>query len=95
MLPPFHGERMRAYESIVREVVERDVATWPAGEELSVHPRMQAVTLEVILRAVFGVTDPARGERLRDLLRSLLDATASFGLQFGFMLRFTPPLPAQ
>ena len=78
MLPPFHGERMRAYESIVREVVERDVATWPAGQELSVHPRMQAVTLEVIVRAVFGVTDPARGERLRDLLRSLLDATASF-----------------
>jgi cytochrome P450 len=47
---------------------------------------MQAVTLEVIVRAVFGVTDPVRGERLRALLRGLLDATASFGLQFGFML---------
>src|ERR687897_2039534 len=86
MLPPFHGERMRAYEATVREVVERDVAGWPAGEPFAVHPRMQAVTLEVIVRAVFGVTDPERGARLRELLRSLLDATASFGLQFGFML---------
>jgi cytochrome P450 len=86
MLPPFHGERMRAYEATVREVVERDVAGWPRGEPFPVHPRMQAVTLEVIVRAVFGVRDPARGERLRELLRALLDATASFGLQFGFML---------
>ena len=86
MLPPFHGERMRAYEATVRDVVERDVAGWPRGEAFAVHPRMQAVTLEVIVRAVFGVTDPVRGERLRELLRGLLDATASFGLQFGFML---------
>jgi cytochrome P450 len=86
MLPPFHGERMRAYEATVRDVVERDVAGWPRGEPFAVHPRMQAVTLEVIVRAVFGVRDPARGARLRELLRSLLDATASFGLQFGFML---------
>src|SRR5215210_5104612 len=86
MLPPFHGERMRAYEETVRDVVARDVAGWPRGEAFAVHPRMQAVTLEVIVRAVFGVTDPARGARLRELLRGLLDATASFGLQFGFML---------
>jgi len=86
MLPPFHGERMRAYEATARDVVERDVAGWPVGEAFAVHPRMQAITLEVIVRAVFGVTDPARGDRLRTLLRSLLDATASIGLQFGFML---------
>ena len=35
MLPPFHGERMRAYEATVRDVVERDVATWPRGERSS------------------------------------------------------------
>ena len=95
MLPPFHGERMRAYEATVREVVERDLETWPRGEPMAVHPRMQAVTLEVIVRAVFGVSDPVRGERLRELLRSLLDGTASFGIQFGFMLarRFGGPDP--
>src|SRR5215212_11592435 len=66
MLPPFHGERMRAYEATVREVVERDLAAWPLDEAFAVHPRMQTVTLEVIVRAVFGVRDPLRGERLRE-----------------------------
>src|SRR4051794_32327689 len=95
MLPPFHGERMRAYEATVREVVERDLESWPRGKPFAVHPRMQAVTLEVIVRAVFGVTDATRGDRLRELLRALLDRTASFGLQFGFMLarRFGGPDP--
>jgi cytochrome P450 len=95
MLPPFHGERMRAYEATVREVVESDLESWPRGEAFAAHPRMQAVTLEVIVRAVFGVTDAGRGDRLRELLRALLDATASFGLQFGFMLarRFGGPDP--
>src|SRR4051812_7482449 len=97
MLPPFHGERMRAYEATVRDVVERDVAGWPRGEPFAVHPHMQAITLEVIVRAVFGVTDPMRGARLRALLRGLLDATASLRLQFGFMLarRFGGPDPLE
>ena len=70
MLPPFHGERMRAYEATVRDVVERDVAGWPRGEPFAVHPRMQAVTLEVIVRAVFGVTRPgARGAAARAAAR--------------------------
>ena len=86
MLPPFHGERMRAYRPVVEEIVGREIDGWPLNTAFAIHPRMQAVTLEVIVRAVFGVTDPVRGERLRALLRGLLDATASFGLQFGFML---------
>ncbi len=86
MLPPFHGERMRSYESIVREVAEREVASWPQDETLAVHPRMQAVTLEVILRAVFGVTDTARGARLRERLPLLLDGTSSAALQFQVLL---------
>jgi cytochrome P450 len=81
MLPPFHGERMRAYEEIVAEEVARDVATWPEGEEFALHPHMQAVTLEVILRAVFGVTDTGRRARLRELLARLLGDTASARLQ--------------
>ena len=75
MLPPFHGERMRAYEAIVREVAAaRDRDAGRAGEPFALHPRMQAITLEVILRAVFGVTDRERRARLRDLLRELLRA---------------------
>src|SRR3954452_13552333 len=86
MLPPFHGARMRAYESIVAEVVAREVETWPADAPFAIHPRMQRVTLEVILRAVFGVTDPVRRERLRDRLAQLLSDTSSAGLQFGMLL---------
>ena len=70
MLPPFHGARMRAYEATVREVVAREVDSWPAGEPFALHPRMQAVTLEVILRAVFGVSDAAHRERLGERLRA-------------------------
>jgi cytochrome P450 len=95
MLPPFHGERMRAYESTVREVVERDVASWPIGRAFAVHPRMQAITLEVILRAVFGVTDADRRAALAERLGGLLASSASVGLQFGVLLsqRFGGPDP--
>jgi cytochrome P450 len=95
MLPPFHGERMRAYESTVREVVAREVESWPEGEPFAMHARMQRVTLEVILRAVFGVTDPERGTRLADRLSRLLAETASAGLQFAVLLshRFGAPDP--
>jgi cytochrome P450 len=95
MLPPFHGDRMRAYEPVVREAAEREIDSWPAGAPLPAHPSMQAITLEVILRAVFGVADQARRARLRDLLKDLLGSTASFGLQFGVLLarRFGGPDP--
>jgi cytochrome P450 len=86
MLPPFHGARMRAYEATVREVVAGDVAGWPDGEPFAVHPRMQRVTLEVILRAVFGVTDARRRDALADRLGRLLARTASAGLQLGVLL---------
>jgi cytochrome P450 len=82
MLPPFHGERMRAYEATVREAVARDVEGWPAGEPFAVHPRMQRITLDVILRAVFGVTDAERRAALAERLGGLLSDTESVGLQF-------------
>jgi cytochrome P450 len=86
MLPPFHGERMRAYEATVREVVARDVETWPVGQPFALHPHMQEVTLEVILRAVFGVTDGEHRRRLAEPLGRLLSDTSSLGLQFRFVL---------
>ena len=77
MLPPFHGERMRAYEAVMERAADRELDSWPLGRRFPLHPRMQAITLEVILRAVFGVEDPARRERLRGLLVRLLDVTSS------------------
>jgi len=79
----------------VREVVAREVEGWPERQPFALHPRMQAVTLEVILRAVFGVTDPGRRARLAASLGRLLSDTASSGLQFGVLLsrRFGGPDP--
>jgi cytochrome P450 family 135 len=99
MLPPFHGERMRAYEETITAIVNREVDRWTPGETLTLHPRMQAVTLEVILRAVFGVSDDARMATLRPLLAGLLDRTAGPGLQIRFLLsrrigRLPDPLAA-
>jgi cytochrome P450 len=86
MLPPFHGERMRSYEATVREVTERELDSWSDGNTFAIHPRMQAITLDVILKAVFGVTDPARSARLRERLPLLLGDTASPALQFRVLL---------
>jgi cytochrome P450 len=86
MLGPFHGERMRSYESIMREATEREIDRWPEGQSFAIHPHMQAITLEVILRAVFGVTDRARSERLRERLPMLLSETSSSALQLRFLL---------
>jgi len=77
MLPAFHGERMRSYEPIVEEIVDREIDSWPLGEEFAIHPRMQAITLDVILRVVFGIAEGPRLQRLRSLLTGLLEQTAS------------------
>jgi cytochrome P450 len=77
MLPPFHGERMRSYEAVVEEIVAAEIDSWPLDAEFPIHSRMQAVTLEVILRAVFGVAEGPRLERLRAMLEQVLTETAS------------------
>jgi cytochrome P450 family 135 len=73
MLPPFHGEAINRYRERVEEITAADVATWPVGEPFAIRARMQAITFEVILRAVIGVSDPDRLDRLRELLPKLLD----------------------
>jgi cytochrome P450 len=79
MLPPFHGERMRAYEDVIAEATDRAIVGWPEGEPFPLHPSMQAITLEVILRAVFGVEDDDRRAELSAALVAILAATASPG----------------
>jgi cytochrome P450 len=77
LLPPFHGERMRHYGDVMAEVAERHVAAWPRSRRFAVLPSMQAITLEVIMRAVFGVADGDRLERLGRPLRNLLDMVSN------------------
>jgi len=93
MLPPFHGERMRAYEETIAAATEREIASWPLGETFALHPRMQAITLEVILGAVFGVEDARRRDELRELLVTILERTRSGRAQFvGLATRRMGPL---
>jgi len=72
MLPPFHGRRMQAYGDLMAEVAGREIDRWPVDRPIQMRPRMQAVTLEVILRAVFGVDEANRLSPLRDELRGAL-----------------------
>jgi Cytochrome P450 len=67
MLPPFHGERMRAYGELIAGVAETNLRGWPTGRAFAVAPHTRAIALEVIMRAVFGVNEP---ERLVPLERS-------------------------
>jgi cytochrome P450 family 135 len=73
MLPAFHGERMQRYGKLMSSVAAEEIERWPTGEPYRLRPRMQAMTLEIILRAVFGVSEGPRLERLRHELRRLLD----------------------
>lgn len=86
MLPAFHGERMRDYESIITDVVRSEIATWRVHDVFPIHARMQKVTLDVIMRAVFGITDPERLERMRGLLAGMLANLASPRLQLRVLL---------
>jgi len=72
LLPPFHGEAVRAYGQVVEEIVVEEVKRWPLLEPFQLHPRFRAITLEVILRAVIGVSDPVRMTALREVLPECL-----------------------
>jgi cytochrome P450 family 135 len=63
LLPPFHGDRVIRYAELVREITERDIETWPVGQAFALRPHTQRITLAVILRAVFGISDKDRFER--------------------------------
>jgi cytochrome P450 len=79
LLPPFHGEAVQRYVEMISEVAEREIDGWPVGESFALAPRMQAVTLEVIMRGVFGIgagADAGTAEqRLRQTVRRLLAAS--------------------
>src|SRR5438067_3099398 len=73
LLPAFHGERMQRYGELMAEIAREEIDRWPTGEPYRLRPRMQAITLEIILRAVFGLRQGERLEPLRVELRRILD----------------------
>src|SRR4051794_16249877 len=76
MLPAFHGEKMQRLSGLMADVAEREAASWPRDVPVRLHPRLQALTLEVILRAVFGLDPGERLDALRDHLTRLLELGA-------------------
>ena len=76
MLPAFHGKRMQAYREVMARAAGEEIDRWPSDTSIRMRPRMQAVTLVVILRAVFGVDEGNRLARLRDELRGTLNLLA-------------------
>jgi cytochrome P450 family 135 len=73
LLPPFHGKRMMRYGELMAEIAGAEIERWPLGDPYRLRPRMQAITLEIILRAVFGVAEGERHDELKRELRNLLD----------------------
>ena len=82
LLPPFHGERMREYADVIVQATRRSMAEWPLDEPMKLSERTRSITLEVILRAVFGV-EASRMDTLRDAIAGLITPT-----QFPALLLF-------
>jgi cytochrome P450 len=78
LLPPFHGESVQRYVEMITQVAEREIDRWNAGDAFALAPRMQAVTLDVIMSGVFGIDlTPAPGSddhRLKETFRRLMAA---------------------
>jgi cytochrome P450 len=82
LLPSFHGDAVRAHVDLISELAAAEIERWPIGQPFAVHPRMQAITLEVILQAVIGVRDEQRLARLRALLPRVAGASVfAFGAE--------------
>src|SRR5438067_4661864 len=80
MLPPFHGRSVTRYRDVIADIAARELETWPIGRPFPLRPRMQAITLEVILRAVFGIEDSARLARLREALVRMINVNPIHGV---------------
>ncbi len=75
LLPAFHADAVRGYEQIVERSVIEEIERWPIGKPFPLHPRMRAITLEVTLKAIIGVSDPERLAALREVLPASTSVT--------------------
>ncbi|MFI7358414.1 cytochrome P450 [Streptomyces avidinii] len=92
LMPAFTGAALAGYQQMVGELTRAEVESWPEETVFSSHERMQALTLEVILQVVFGVTDEARLTRMRPLVRGIADIgpITLLGLPYPLLQRFGP-----
>ena len=92
LMPAFNGHALRGYEALVTELAREEVGRWSPGQEFRALDRMNALTLEVILRVVFGVTDEARLAELRPRVNATVDISPAVLLGWGYpkLQRFGP-----
>ncbi len=90
LLPAFHGERMKAYAAVMTEIVDASIDRWQPGTPFALHPLMQSITLDVIMRTVFGLSSSERQGQLRAALVALLDIAANPWLLFPGLVGFDP-----
>jgi cytochrome P450 len=84
LMPPFHGERMRSYGQLIRDITEEVMRERVAGKTFSVRKSMQKISMRVILRAVFGLNEGTRYQQLERLLATMLDGMSN-PLSVGFL----------
>lgn len=92
ILPAFHGERMTGYGRAMLDLTHESIDRWPVGETFPVHEPMQGITLQVIIRTVFGIGEGPRFAQLADLLRRVLDIGSRPAMLLPFMQRDLGPL---
>lgn len=73
MLPSFHGDRMRVYGELIEQIARAEIARWPRGEPFQLLPSMQAITLRVVLRAIFGIAEGAQLTELEAAIREAVN----------------------
>jgi cytochrome P450 family 110 len=73
LMPPFHGERMKAYGNLIQEITEQVTSKWKVGQSFVARPQMQDISLKIILRAVFGLQEGERYEQLQHILIEMLN----------------------
>src|SRR5215218_9768113 len=84
LMPAFNGHALREYQALVTEVARAEVASWRPGVEFRALDRMNALTLEVILRVVFGVTDEHRLAQLRPRVNATVNISPAILLGWGY-----------
>lgn len=94
LLPPLHGERMASYGERMVRLTEEAIRSWPSGGKFPIHPRLQHIALDIILRVIFGVEEAENMEQMHARVADILDAAANPLLLFqGFQKDWGPWSP--
>lgn len=89
LMPPFHGERMRTYGDLICQTTERAIEMWKPGIPFNIRPVVQQISLQIILKAVFGLADDERYHTMQHHMTTAIQLTAN---RFGFAMSFVPLL---